>query len=63
MILHTHLIDDKDTYVLHVTRHEAKALMVSLSNAMDNNPDDENFSITLGHYAEVGEDALTHEEE
>lgn len=52
MILHTHTIlqneQEVDVYVLHVNAEEAANLSVLLINAIEESPESEAFSITLG---------------
>ena len=49
MILHVHDSPGGDQYVAHLNREEATNLVRNLSEALANNEDADQFSLTLGH--------------
>lgn len=63
MLLHNHDSEDGDMLVLHVNREEASQLVQVVSAALENNPDDESFSINLGHTEHIHDPNHDHGEE
>lgn len=60
MILHTHRTEDPDNpgefisvLVIHASFHETKTLSNSLHLALENNPESEQFAITLGRADDI----------